>query len=324
MKAVIAKKYGKPNVLEYVDVENPNIEDDRILVRINAASINQADAYIMQGKPFPIRFMTGLFKPKYQIKGSDISGVVKEVGSNIKDFNIGDEVFGQLVLNQNGGYAEYALMSPKQLSKKPDNVSFSEAAAVPMAGLTALQGARLGKVEKNSKVLIYGASGGVGTFAIQVCKSIGAHVTAVVSTRNKEVAKKSGADTIIDYKTTTWDEGNDKYDVIIAVNGYNKLTRYRDKLTDDGRYVIIGGSMKQIFEVIIKKPFMRNKMNREFISFTAKVSRKDLDVLSTLLKSNQIKPHIDKEFDLKDTKQAMTHFMNKKTIGKTIITVNKE
>ena len=319
MKAVISKKYGGPNVLEYVDVEKPSIVDDKILVQIKAASINQADAYMMQGKPFPIRFMTGLFKPKYQIKGSDISGIVEEVGSNITDFKTGDEVFGQLVLNQNGGYAEYALIPPKQLTKKPNNVTFSEAAAVPMAGLTALQGARLGEVKKDSKVLIYGASGGVGTFVIQVCKSMGAHVTAVVSTRNIEVAKQSGADRIIDYKTTIWDDDNHTYDVIIAVNGYNKLTRYRDKLTDDGRYVVIGGTMKQIFEVMLKKPFLKKKLQRKFISFTAIVKREDLDTLSSLLESNQLKPHIDKEFELKDTNLAMKHFFEKKTIGKTII-----
>ncbi len=321
MKAIIAKKYGGPNVLEFVDFEKPSIKNDHVLVKIKAASINQADAYIMQGKPFPIRFMTGLFKPKFQIKGSDISGVIEEVGSNIVDFNVGDEVFGQLVLNQNGGYAEYALMNPKQLVKKSSNVTFSEAAAVPMAGLTALQGARLGGVTKDSKVLIYGASGGVGTFAIQVCKSMGAHVTAVVSTRNKSVAIKSGADIVIDYKTTTWDDDNNLYDVILAVNGYNKLKRYRDKLTDDGHYVIIGGSMKQIFEVMIKKPFLKDKRNRKFISFTAKVSKQDLNVLSTLLTSKKIIPHIDKEFDLKDAKQAMTHFIDKRTIGKTIIKI---
>lgn len=324
MKAIVAKKYGNAEILEYKEVKKPEVTEDTILVKIIAASINQADIYIMKGEPFPIRFISGLFKPKYPIIGSDIAGIVEEVGENITDFKVGDEVFGQLELNQSGGYAEYSLLKASQISIKPKHVTFSEAAAVSMAGLTAVQGARLGNVQEGSKVLIYGASGGVGTFTLQVCKSLGAHVTAVVSTRNMDVAKASGADKIINYKETVWDKGTELYDVVIAVNGYNKLTRYRDKLTDDGTYVLIGGTMKQIMEVMIKKPFMRDKRNRKFVNFTAKVTKSDLDILSNLLDKKQLRPHIDKEFTLKNTNQAINHFMENKTIGKTIIKVQNK
>lgn len=321
MKAIIAKKYGKADVLQYVDTEKPSVIAKHILVKVKAASINQADAYIMQGKPFPIRFFAGLFKPKYEVLGSDVSGLVEKVGEGVSDFQVGDEIFGQLVINQNGGYAEYALMKPIQTSKKPSNVSFSEAAAIPMAGLTALQGARIGQVKEGSNVLIYGASGGVGTFLIQVCKALGAHVTAVVSTRNIDLAKSSGADHIIDYKTQKWDEDAKLYDTIFGVNGYNKITRYRDKLKENGTYIVVGGSLKQIMEVMLHSKFMTKKKHKSFKSFTAKVTREDLDTLSGMLKRSEIRPFIDKEFPLSEGKDAMLHFMTHQTIGKTIIKV---
>jgi len=321
MKAILHNKYGNEEQITYQDVEKPTLIEDRILVKIHAASINQADVYKLQGKPFPLRLVSGLFKPKHRIMGSDVSGVIEEEAEGITDFKVGDEVFGQLVMSQDGGYAEYALMSPKQLTHKPSNVTFSEAASVTMAGLTALQGMRLANVTKDSRVLIYGASGGVGTFMIQVAKHLGAHVTAVCSTRNVQVALDSKADVVIDYKKTTGDERGIKYDVIIAANGYNKLSRYRDSLTDDGAYVLSGGDMKQMMDVMIKKPFLGKKGNKTFNNYVAKVTSEDLNNLADLLESKEITPHIDKEFPLEQTKDAFSHFMKHKTIGKTIIKV---
>ena len=321
MKAIIRKKYGNYNQLEYIDVAKPTITDDKVLVKVHAASINQADVYMLQGKPFPLRFMTGLFKPKYPVLGSDISGEIVEVGSGIKEFEVGDNVFGQLVANQNAGYSEYALLSPKQITLKPDSVTHSEAASVSMAGFTALQGARLAKVKAGDNVLIYGASGGVGTFMIQVCKHLKANVTAVVSTRNIAVARASGADDIIDYKLEKWDDKGIKYDVILACNGYNKLSRYRDSLKSNGRYVISGGSMKQITDLMIKKPFLRNKEERTFANYVAKVSKDDLNILAKLLATKEITPYIDNEFPLETAIEAFKHFMTNQTIGKTIIKV---
>lgn len=322
MKAIVKKKYGKPDTLAYQEVEKPKIVEGHVLVRIQAASINQADVYILQGKPFPMRLATGLLKPKVQIPGSDFSGVIEEVGKGVDDYKVGDEVFGQLVMNQNGSYAEYALALPKQLTKKPSNTSHTHAAATPMAALTALQALRLGEVNKESKVLIYGASGGVGTFLIQIAKSLGAHVTAVCSTRNIEVARVSNADVIIDYKEAEWDKDGLSYDVIIAANGQNKLSRYRDALTENGTLVLSGGTIKQVLMFFLHKPFLRQKKNRSFKNFVSKVRTKDLQILADLLKDGALHPHIDKEFPLSNTIDALNHFYNKKTIGKTIIKVD--
>lgn len=321
MKAATYHKYGKPQNISINDVSKPAIEDDKVLVEVHAGSINQADAYILQGKPFPLRFVTGLFKPKNQILGSDISGTIIEVGRNVDEFSIGDEVFGELGINGEGGFAEYVLTNPKLLTLKPKNVSFEAAAAIPMAGLTALQGIQLAGVEEGTKVLIYGASGGVGTFFIQIAKAMNAIVTAVCSTRNIDVAKSSGADTIIDYKKEDWTEFIEKYDVIFAVNGYNKLSVYRDALTPNGTYVSVGGSMRQIFETMLLKPFMRKKMNRRFLGYTAHATKEDLARLASLLEDEKVQPHIGNEFQLSETKEAFEHFMSGKTIGKTVITI---
>ena len=321
MKAIKYMKYGLPANISYCEVPKPTIKDDLVLVEIHSASINQADLYLLQGKPIFLRLSTGLFKPKNKILGSDISGVVAQVGKNITELKVGDEVFGELGMNQDGGYAEYALASPKQLGKKPKEISHSIVASVPMAGLTALQGLRLANINKDSNVLIYGASGGVGTFMIQVAKSFGATVTAVVSTRNIEVAKASGADHIIDYKKEKWDAGNKTYDIVVAANGENKLKVYRDKLTNNGVFVMSGGTIKQLLGFFIKKPFMRKKKERKFLNYVAKVNKSDLEILSNMLENNQLRPHIDKEFSLMDTKKALTHFYEGKTIGKTVIKI---
>lgn len=321
MKAIVYNKYGSPDNVRLSEVNKPQVKDGFVLIKIHAASINQADIYLMQGKPFLLRLSTGLFKPKNNILGSDISGVIEEIGNGVVDFEVGDEVFGQLLMNQDGGYAEYAIADPRQIVKKPKNVSHSEAASITMAGLTSIQALRLSEIPTDANVLIYGASGGVGNFLIQVAKSYGANVTAVVSTRNIETAKASGADTIIDYKKEQWYKDNIKYDVVIAANGYNKLKRYRDALKDDGTYILSGGTMKQLFEFFLFKPFLRKKGNRQFKNFVAKVKKSDLEILSTMLSNKEIIPHIDKEFPLKETKDALNHFMSGKTIGKTIIKI---
>ena len=321
MKAVVYNKYGSTNRIRYVEVERPVVKDDEVLVEVHAVSINQADVSMLLGKPFPLRFMTGLFRPKHKIMGSDISGVIKEIGNSVKVFKVGDEVFGELEINEEGGLAEYAAIKTEQLTKKPKNVSHSEASSVTMAALTALQGLRLANLKEGSNVLIYGASGGVGTFMIQVAKAVKAKVTAVCSTRNITVAKESGADVIIDYKKEKWNNQNKKYDVIIAANGYNKLKVYRDALVDDGIYVISGGTMKQIMEVFLYKPFMRKKGNKQFLNYVAKTIREDLIVIANMLEKGEIRPHIDKEFPIEESNLAFDHFIAGKTIGKTVIKI---
>jgi len=321
MKAVVYNRYGNTNRIKYVEVAKPVVEDDKVLVEVHAASINQADVYMLWGKPFPLRFMTGLFRPKHKILGSDISGVIKELGNSVNCFRVGDEVFGELGDNEKGGFAEYVTMKPEQLTKKPKNVSHSEASSVTMAALTALQGLRLGNLKEGSNVLIYGASGGVGTFMIQVAKAMKAKVTAVCSTRNISVAEASGADVIIDYKKEKWNARNMKYDVIIAANGYNKLKVYRDALVDEGIYVISGGTMKQIMESFVYKPFMRKKGNKQFINFVAKIIKEDMIVIANMLEKGELRPHIDKEFMLEKSDLAFDYFIAGKTIGKTVIKI---
>ncbi|MDC0558785.1 NAD(P)-dependent alcohol dehydrogenase [Candidatus Izimaplasma bacterium] len=321
MKAIIYEKYGSVDRIKYTDVEKPIINDDSILVKIHAASINAMDIHILQGKPLPLRVITGIFKPKYQILGTDISGTIEDIGKNISSFKIGDEVFGQLSMKHEGGYAEYALMSPKQLTKKPANATHSETASIPIAGLTALQALRSAGVTENMKVLIYGASGGVGTFLIQIAKSLKANVTAVCSTRNVNIAKKSKADIVIDYKKEEWYKEGIKYDAIIGVNGYNSLKKYRDSMTDNAIYVMVGGTTKQMIEMYFSKPIMRNKGKKQFLGFLTKGNKSDSKQLSKLLESKELSPHIDKEFALQDTKEAFKHFIAGKTIGKTIIKI---
>ncbi|XMB73017.1 NAD(P)-dependent alcohol dehydrogenase [Mycoplasmatota bacterium WC30] len=323
MKAIMRKSYGQTEKMLYLETPKPKLTEDKVLIKVHAAGINQADIYLLQGKPFLIRLLLGLFKPKFKTLGSDVSGVVEEVGKDVEGFNVGDEVFGIFVFKQEGGYSEYGLIGPKQITHKPKNVTHSEAASVSMAGVTALHALRLAEVKEGTNVLIYGASGGVGTFMIQIAKYFKAHVTAVVSTRNIDVAKASGADIIIDYKKSKWDQDNKKYDVILACNGNNKLSRYRDALNNDGKLVVSGGSSKNIFGISIQKLFLRKKGNRTFQNFMARIANKDLKLLAELLEKKHIRPHIDKEFLLKDAKEAFEHFINHKTIGKTIIKIVK-
>ncbi len=324
MKAIVYNKYGSTDQLKYINVEKPKIVKNQVLVKVHAACINQADVYILNGDPLPLRFITGLFRPKSKILGTDISGVIEQVGEGVSNFKIGDEVFGELEATQNGGYAEYILIKPDQVTLKPLNISHLTTASLPMVGLTAMQGLRLANVKEGSNVLIYGASGGVGTAMIQVAKALKANVTAVCSTRNIELAKASKADRIIDYTKEQWDKDNSKYDVIIGCNGYNHLTRYRDALKDNGIYVVSGGHMKQIMQVTTYNPFMRKKGNKQFKTYVAKIVKSDLDTLAELLKNKEVVPYIDKVFNLKETKAAFDYFISNKTIGKIAIQVISE
>ncbi len=321
MNAIVYNNYGGTDQLKYVNVEKPKIIKNQVLVKIHAACINQADVYLLNGKPLPLRFISGLFKPKSKILGANISGVIEQIGEGISNFKVGDEVFGELEATQNGGYAEYTLIKPDQITLKPSNISHVTAASFPMVGLTALQGLRLANVKEGSNILIYGASGGVGTAMIQIAKALKANVTAVCSTRNIELAKASKADKIIDYTKEQWDKDNIKYDVVIGSNGYNHLTRYRDALKDNGTYVVSGGHMKQILQVTTHKPFMRKKGKKQFKTYVAKIVKSDLDTLAELLKNKDIVPFVDKVFNLDETKDAFDYFISNKTIGKTAIQV---
>ncbi len=228
MKAIVCDKYGSPDVLELKEINKPLPTENQVLVRVYAASLNYGNLVLLKGKPFVARFAFGLTKPKYSIPGGDIAGIVEAVGKNVKLFKAGDEVFGDLSGCGWGGFAEYVTVPEYALALKPTNISFEEAAATPMAGVTALQGLLCkGKIISGQKVLINGASGGVGTFTVQIAKSFGAEVTGVCSTRNLEILLSIGADHIIDYTKEDFTQDEKCYDLILGVNGSNSISAYK-------------------------------------------------------------------------------------------------
>src|SRR5437764_728727 len=243
MKAIVRHRYGPPDVLELREIERPAIDDDGILVRVRAASINAYDWHMLRGRPSLVRIVAGLRKPKSTAMGVDVAGQVEAVGKNVTQFRPGDEVFG----SRTGSLAEYVRATAKSsLAPKPAGLTFEQAAAVPMAASTALQGLRdKGQIKPGQKVLINGASGGVGTFAVQIAKAFGAHVTAVCSTRNVDQARTLGADEVIDYTREDFTHNGQRYDLILAANGYQPIWAYQRALRPKGKYVTSGGSMAQ-------------------------------------------------------------------------------
>ena len=250
MKAIVHTKYGSADVVQLKDVEKPVPKENEVLVKVLAASANAYDWHFLNADIFLIRISGGgFFKPKNQRLGADIAGQVEAVGENVTQFKPGDAVFGEVAGNENGGFAEYACAPEKKLALKPDKLSFEQAAAIPMAGSTALQALRdAGQIQPGQKVLIHGASGGVGTFAVQIAKSFGAEVTAVCSTAKVEMVRSLGADQIIDYTKDDFTKNGQKYDLILAVNGFHPIAAYKRALTPKGIYVMAGGSVAQIFQ----------------------------------------------------------------------------
>src|SRR5215207_6696270 len=260
MKAIVYSKYGSQDVLQFKDVEKPTPRDNEILIKIHAASATIGDVIIMKGEPFPVRFLSGLLEPKHKIPGKDMAGRVEAVGGNVKQFQPGDEVFGDLSVCGLGAFAEYVSVPEKAIALKPANLSFEEAAAVPESAVVALQGLRdKGKIQPGQKVLINGASGGVGTFAVQIAKSFGTEVTAVCSTKNLAIARSIGADHVIDYTWLDLRQNGHRYDLILAANGYHPLSAYQRALNPQGIYVMTGGSTAQMFEAMLLGPWLSRK-----------------------------------------------------------------
>jgi len=306
MKAMIYEKYGTPDVLHLQEVAKPTPNDDQVLIKVAAASVNALDWHMLTADIFLVRLGgRGFFTPAHQTLGADVAGTVEAVGKNITLFKPGDEVFGDI---GHGGFAEYALGKEKQLVHKPANLSFEQAAAVPVAGLTALQGLRdVGKIQAGQEVLINGAAGGVGTFAIQVAKLYGAKVTAVCSARNQEQARRLGADQVIDYAKENFTQSGKKYDLIFAVNGYHSLADYKRALKPQGIYVMAGGKTKQIFDVILFGKLMSEKNGRTLTNVSADINQQDLLTLSEMLASGKIVPVIDKTYPLAETAEALRY-----------------
>jgi NADPH:quinone reductase-like Zn-dependent oxidoreductase len=321
MKAVVYREYGTADVLRLEEVAKPTAKDDEVLVKVHAASINAADWRYLTGTPFLLRLDAGINKPKRQILGFDIAGRVEAVGKNVTLFKAGDEVYGEIAA-VGGGFAEYVAVPERLLAAKPARLSFEEAAAVPMAAVTALQGLRdYGKVRAGQKVLIYGASGGVGTFAIQLAKAMGAQVTAAVSTGKVEMARELGADHVIDYTREDFSRGGRKYDLILATNGSRSLSDYKRALAPRGVFVNAGGSMRQIFASLLLGPLMSLGSDIKMGGYTAKASAADLAYLAALIDDGKIKPLIDRCYPLAETAEAMRYLGAGHARGKVVVVV---
>ncbi|WP_409300122.1 NAD(P)-dependent alcohol dehydrogenase [Peribacillus sp. SCS-155] len=322
MKAVFYDKYGAPDVLQIKEVPKPGHADDQVLVKVHAASVNYGNLVLLKGEPFLARFAFGLLKPKYSIPGGDIAGRVEAVGANVKQFQPGDEVFGDLSGSGWGGFAEYVSVPEHALAPKPANLSFEEAAAIPMAGTTALQSLRdKGKLCPGQKVLIYGASGGVGTFAVQIAKVLGAEVTAVCSTRNIDIARSIGADHVIDYKIEDFANRTEKYDLILGANGKQPISVYKRALTPKGVFVHVGGSGSQMFQAMVMGPFISKTDGKKFGTFLQRANQKDLFLLKDYLETGKVKPVIDKRYTLAEVSEAFRYFADGHAQGKVVIAI---
>jgi len=323
MKAIVYTKYGPPDVLQLQEVEKPAPKDNEVLIRIHAASANAYDWHLLKADPFLVRLMGGgLLKPKNKILGADMAGRVEAVGRNVRQFKPGDDVFGDLAGCGCGGFAEYVCAHEDALVLKPASLTFEEAAAVPMAAVTALQGLRdKGRIQPGQRVLINGASGGVGTFAVQIAKSFGAEVTAVCSTRNLDMARSLGADRVIDYTREDFTQNGQRYDLILAVNGYHPISAYKRALSPKGIYVMAGGSTAQIFQAVLLGPWMSITGGKKMGAVTAKPNQKDLAIIIELLEAGKVVPVIDKRYPLSEVPEALRYLGEGHARGKVVITL---
>ena len=316
MKAVVYRKFGSPDVLRLQEVEKPVPKDGQLLIKVRAASVNPFEWRHLRADPFIIRFMgAGLLKPKHKILGADFAGQVEAVGGGVEQFRPGDEVFGD------GGYgalAEYVCIGENRVVPKPAGLTFEEAAAVPMAGLTALQGLRdKGKIRAGQKVLINGASGGVGTFAVQIAKSYGTEVTGVCGPSKMDLVRSIGADHVVDYTRQDVTRSGRRFDLIFDVAAYRSTSRYATILSPGGIYVVAGGSMARIFQAMLKS--LTGAKTIQFL--VAKVSQEDLRSLVALLQAGTVKPVIDRCFPLEETAEALRYLEAGHARGKVVITV---
>ena len=322
MKAIVCTKFVPPEVLQCAEVEKPAPKDDEVLVEVHAASVNYSTTAYVTGKPSVIRLMGGgLLKPKYIIPGAEIAGKVEAVGRNVKQFRPGDEVFGDLSGCGRGGFAEYVCTPENAVALKPANLSFEEAAAVPEAALVALQALRdNGKIKMGQKVLIYGASGGIGTFAVQIAKYFGAEVTGVCSTKNLDMVRSIGADHVIDYTEEDFTQNGQRYDLIVATAGYRSIFDYKGALSSKGIYVSTGGAMAQTFQALLLGPFISMTGSKKLGAMLVKPN-KDLAFMKELIEAGKVKPVIDRRYKLSETAEALRYYGEGHARGKVVITV---
>jgi NADPH:quinone reductase-like Zn-dependent oxidoreductase len=324
MKAIICSKYGSPDVLKFREAVKPVPQEDEVLIEIHAASLNSRDLRMLRANPVFMRLMPGgLFRPKNKILGADLAGRVEAIGNNVKQFQPGDEVFGYLPsATGRGTFAEYVCANENLMALKPANLTFEQAAAVPEAAMTALQALRdPGNIQPGQKVLINGASGGVGTFAVQIAKALGVEITAVCSTRNLDMVRSLGADHVIDYTREDFTKNGQQYDLILAVNGYHPLSDYLRALKPEGIYVVVGGSMVQLTQAAsIGRRISRTGSQKIHIASLVQ-SQTDLLFIKSLLETGKIMPVIDGCYPLSKTAEALWYFEKEHAQGKVVITM---
>lgn len=321
MKAIVYHNYGSPDVLKFEEIQKPTAGDDEVLIKVRAASVNPLDFHLMRGEPLLVRIMCGLRKPKDTGLGVDVSGKVEAVGRNITQFKPGDEVFGA----GRGTFAEYACASESALVMKPENVTFDQAAAVNVAALTALQGLRdKGKIQRGQKVLINGASGGVGTFAVQLARLFGAEVTGVCSPMNVDMVQSIGADHVIDYTREDFTKGAERYDLILDCFATHSLSALRRVLNPRGIYIGIGGpivSMTDLLFTMVKPLVLSPFMSQKFITFIARKSKEDLVTMGELMQAGKVTPVIHRRYCLSEVPEAIRFLEEGHPRGKVVITL---
>jgi len=319
MQAIVYTTYGSPDVLQLNDVEKPTPKDNEVLVKVHAASANPADWHLMRAEPFLARLENGLLQPKNTKLGADVAGRVEAVGRNVTQFHVGDDVFGSMPLNQLGGFAEYVCASEELLALKPARMTFEQAAAVPLAAFTALQGLRdKGQIQPGQRVLINGASGGVGTFAVQIAKSFGTEVTGVCSTRNVDMVRSIGADHVIDYTQADFTKNGQRYDLIFDAVGNRSVSDFKRALSPNGICAVAGfTSLSRLFQVMLLGGKKIGMME------TAKANKKDLVFIKELLEAGKVVPVIDRCYPLREVPEAIRYLEAGHARGKVVITVEQ-
>jgi NADPH:quinone reductase-like Zn-dependent oxidoreductase len=317
MKAVVYERYGSPDVLQLREIDKPSVAGDEVLVKVHAASIQQTDTNFRAGTPFLARVLGGLFKPKNQILGCDYSGTVEATGKNVDEYDVGDEVYGQLE-RRTGTHAEYITVSMKEISPKPKNLNFVEAASVGVAGTMALQGLRdHGEIQQGQKVLVNGASGGIGTFAVQIAKSYGTEVTGVCSTSNLEMVKSIGADHVIDYTKEDFAERVDEYDIIFDAVRKKKFANCKNALTSKGIYVTTQFGPG----IMLQMRMNSNPDGKRIVGWLGKTEPADLVFLTGLIEAGKIRPVIDRTYPLEEIADAHRYVEKGHAKGKVIIKI---
>lgn len=323
MKTYSYDRYGPVDVLELVEAATPVAGPGQVLVRVRAASVNAYDWRLITATPFLVRTGgLGFFRPKDGKVGADLAGVVESVGDGVTDFKEGDEVFGTVSSTGRGAFAEYALASPRFLAHKPGKVSFEEAAALPMAGTTALQALRnSGGLLSGERVAVNGASGGVGTYAVQIAKILGGRVTAVCSTGKVDLVGSLGADQVVDYTATDFTACAEAYDLVVGVNGFVPIRRYKGVLAPTGRYVMAGGNTKQIFQALLWAKLLSEKQGRRLLVCSAKTNRADMETLAAWMDEGRLRSVIDRSYAFDELPQAIRYVQDGHAAGKVVIRV---